>query len=119
MTEVRQYQFRAWCIQTRNVLCMLFFQLLKMLKTNIIVEYVKIANVIPIRHCTCIYTIISASNVLVQLPACKSDNHVMLVWHSEVYMIPAATNIFGVHLVQNLLSPHLLSVKIHIKIRCS
>jgi hypothetical protein len=66
-----------------------------------------------------VFMIVSASNVLVQLPACKSDNDIMLVWHSEVYVIPAATNIFGVHLVQNLLSPHLLSLIIHIKIRCS
>jgi hypothetical protein len=66
---------------------MLFFQLLKVLKSNIIVKYVKIANAILVRQST--FMILSASNVLVQLPPCKSENHIMLLWHSEVYMIPS------------------------------
>jgi len=57
MPEDRRYQFFPWCIQTRTV-CLaivLFFQLLKMLKSNIIVECVQISKVIPVRHCTFIY----------------------------------------------------------------
>jgi hypothetical protein len=34
---------------------MLFFQLLKVLNSNIIVKYLKVANVIPVRNCTFIY----------------------------------------------------------------